>query len=468
MPAPRLSSSAVDRSNTSTWQPRSRRTSAAVNPPSEPPTTATRGHSLTGTPRGRPCPPASRALVGGARQRLGLPEGGDAVDAALEQHPPLVHGRVAQPIGRLGAGVLGPRLVDGLGGPVPLDRVVLMDLPLDGGFDADPVVGVLRVHQQHGHLRVAADPLGLAAVLGQVEQNLVPGVVEPDRRQPGASIPAHHRDHGRHRLVEQLPVHRVQVLKGRLLLPRPDRELVFLHSLGDVEDLGDLEGHGTLPSRQSSNSTVTNRSLVSPAFSRSWTIGSAREGSEYWVSPTWYRRTLRVPSGDRCRPVPPSTTVQKYRRVWAWNGPRSPGARLTSQTLIRSFWNHNRVPTSRLPTATASSSWNSAGSKVSSSVTSAMTQTLIQARCARRTVVDRDHLAVLPPDGPHPVAHLAPAGIQGEAPQQRRGPPPQHSLGRHPLTVGGVGQVARSRGLGRHIGGLTASPTLVAAGEVDS
>ena len=54
---------------------------------------------------------------------------------------------------------------------------------------------------------------------------------------------------------------------------------------------------------------------------------------------------------------------------------------------------------------------------------------------------------MLPPDGPHPVAHLAPAGIQGEAPQQRRGPPPQHSLGRQALTAGGLGQVARGRGL---------------------
>src|SRR5215212_11584154 len=88
-------------------------------------------------------------------------------------------------------------------------------------------------------------------------------------------------------------------------------------------------------------------------------------------------------------------------------------------------------------------------------------QTLIQARGARRTVVDRDHLAVLPPDGPHSVAHLAPAGIQDEVPQQCRGPPPPHSLGHQALTVSGVAEVARGRGLGRHIRGLTASPTLV-------
>jgi hypothetical protein len=42
-------------------------------------------------------------------------------------------------------------------------------------------------------------------------------------------------------------------------------------------------------------------------------------------------------------------------------------------------------------------------------------ETLIQARCARRTVVDQDHLTVPPPGGPHPVTHLAPTGIQGEA-----------------------------------------------------
>jgi hypothetical protein len=36
-------------------------------------------------------------------------------------------------------------------------------------------------------------------------------------------------------------------------------------------------------------------------------------------------------------------------------------------------------------------------------------------------VVDWDHPTVLPPDGPHPVAHLAPAGIQGEVPQRSTG-----------------------------------------------
>jgi hypothetical protein len=54
MPAPRLSSSAVDRPNTSTAQPRSPRTSAAVIPPSEPPTTPTRGQLLTSGGQGWP------------------------------------------------------------------------------------------------------------------------------------------------------------------------------------------------------------------------------------------------------------------------------------------------------------------------------------------------------------------------------------------------------------------------------
>src|SRR5919109_2627362 len=111
MPTPRLSSSAVDRSNTSTSQPRSRRTSAAVSPPSDPPTTATRGQL-----------PA----------RLWPAEDGDTVDAALEQHAPLVEGGVAEAVGRVGADVLGPGLVDGLGRPVPLGGGVLVDLPLGG------------------------------------------------------------------------------------------------------------------------------------------------------------------------------------------------------------------------------------------------------------------------------------------------------------------------------------------------
>src|SRR5262245_44431102 len=118
MPAPRLSSSAVDRSNTSTSQPRSRRTSAAVSPPSEPPTTPTRGQPLTG-PLDAARPFGSRTRPYGAYRPLGLAEDGDAVHTALEQHPPLVHGRVAEAVGRLSAGVLGPRLVNGLGGPVP-------------------------------------------------------------------------------------------------------------------------------------------------------------------------------------------------------------------------------------------------------------------------------------------------------------------------------------------------------------
>jgi len=38
----------------------------------------------------------------------------------------------------------------------------------------------------------------------------------------------------------------------------------------------------------------------------------------------------------------------------------------------------------------------------------------------------------------------------GWSPQQPRGPPPPHGLGRQALTVSGVAEVARSRGLGRH------------------
>src|SRR4029453_6758539 len=55
-----------------------------------------------------PSPYGSRAPTARERDgRLGLPEDGDAIDAALEQPPPLIHGRVAEAVGRLGAGVLG-------------------------------------------------------------------------------------------------------------------------------------------------------------------------------------------------------------------------------------------------------------------------------------------------------------------------------------------------------------------------
>jgi hypothetical protein len=62
--------------------------------------------------------------------------------------------------------------------------------------------------------------------------------------------------------------------------------------------------------------------MVSPAFSRSWSITSLGECTEKCDSPSAYRRTFKVPSADRCRPTPGSTHVQKYER--AWNGQRVP------------------------------------------------------------------------------------------------------------------------------------------------
>src|SRR5215468_10435634 len=77
-------------------------------------------------------------------------------------------------------------------------------------------------------------------------------------------------------------------------------------------------------------------------------------------------RVIIVPSAVRWRPVPPSTTVQKYRRVCAWNGPRSPGCSRTSQTRMLSFSSHSLVPTSRLRGAASSSAAYSARSNVPS------------------------------------------------------------------------------------------------------
>src|SRR3954447_11682456 len=142
MPAPRASSADDERSKTVTSQPASRRTSAAVSPPREPPTTATVGMPLIGTA----CPAAARS---------GPAEGRDRVDLQLEQHPALVEGGVAQGV-LVAAGVLLEDLVQLGGDPRALLRVVLGDLPDDRRLHAEPVVGVGRVHQAEGGLRVLA------------------------------------------------------------------------------------------------------------------------------------------------------------------------------------------------------------------------------------------------------------------------------------------------------------------------
>src|SRR3954451_4311248 len=180
MPAPRASSADDDRSNTVTSQPASRSTSAAVSPPREPPTTATAGMSLT--------PTASLAAA-----RSGPAEGRDRVDLQLEQHPTLVERWVAQRV-LVAAGVLLEDLVQLRGDPRALHRVVLGDLPDDGRLDAEPVIGVGRVHQAEGGLRVLAQPVDLLPVRGQVEQHRVALVVEPDRGQVGPAGVADDRD----------------------------------------------------------------------------------------------------------------------------------------------------------------------------------------------------------------------------------------------------------------------------------
>src|SRR4249920_130001 len=90
MPAPRACSAADERSKTVTSHPASRSTSAAVSPPTDPPVTTTRGIIAYGLP--------STALpsTGG---RTWPPD-----HLELEQHPALVHRRVAQRVGRLVAG----------------------------------------------------------------------------------------------------------------------------------------------------------------------------------------------------------------------------------------------------------------------------------------------------------------------------------------------------------------------------
>src|SRR3954453_14204581 len=117
MPAPRASSVAVERSWTVTPQPASRRSRAAVSPPSEPPTTATSGMVMCES--GRPS------------RRSGLAERGDRVDLELEQHPALLERRVPERV-LVTAGVLLEDVVELLGDPSALVRVVLGDLARDG------------------------------------------------------------------------------------------------------------------------------------------------------------------------------------------------------------------------------------------------------------------------------------------------------------------------------------------------
>src|SRR5437764_7768574 len=130
MPAPRACRADEDRSKNLTSHPVSRSTSAAVRPPSEPPTTMTRGMAGTG------CDPSRSG-----RARLWPAEGRDPHDLHLEQHPPLIDRGIAQPVGRVVLRVLDPDLVKLVGDALPLHRVVLGDLPLHLGLDAQPVIG---------------------------------------------------------------------------------------------------------------------------------------------------------------------------------------------------------------------------------------------------------------------------------------------------------------------------------------
>src|SRR3954466_9495473 len=118
----------------------SRRTRAAVSPPRDPPTTATVGMPATRAPLDGQGPPGS-----------GPAERGHRVDLQLEEHTALVEGRVAQAVD-VAAGVLLEDLVQLCVHPLALPRVLLRDLADDGRLDAEPVVGVLRVHQEEGRM----------------------------------------------------------------------------------------------------------------------------------------------------------------------------------------------------------------------------------------------------------------------------------------------------------------------------
>src|SRR3954463_1492789 len=182
MPAPRSSSSAGDRSNTVTSCPASASRHAAFKPPSDPPTTAI------------------------STVRSGLTERGDLVDRALEQHAALVDRWITQPVGTGLLRVLRPDLVDVRGDPRAFDGIVLGDLARDRVLDADPVIRIGRVDQKARQPRVLPDPAGLGAMGGAVHQDHVGLVVEPHRREVGATARADDAEHLSDRIVQQLLV----------------------------------------------------------------------------------------------------------------------------------------------------------------------------------------------------------------------------------------------------------------------
>jgi len=127
--------------------------------------------------------------------------------------------------------------------PLALGRVVFGDLPLHHGLDADPVVGVIGVHQQEGRVGGLAQPVHLLAVRGQVEQDRVAFVVEPHRGQVGLVRPAHHGHDRGHRLVQQPLEARLQVGQARHRLAVADRELARLSALRHVLELRHGNAH---------------------------------------------------------------------------------------------------------------------------------------------------------------------------------------------------------------------------------
>src|SRR6478672_1268597 len=227
MPAPRSSSSAGDRSNTVTRWPASASRHAAVNPPSEPPTTAM---STLGSQRG------SR-----------LTEGGDLVDRALEQHAAFVDRRISQPVGAGLLCVLRPDLVEVRGDPWSFDRIVLGDLTRDGVLDADPVVGIGRVDKKARQPRVGAYPTRLGAMRGAVDQDEIAFVVEPHRSEVGSTTGADDAEHLRDRIVQQLLVRGLEVGERADRGAIADRELPSLRAGRHVAELGNFDAQGRTP-----------------------------------------------------------------------------------------------------------------------------------------------------------------------------------------------------------------------------
>src|SRR5204863_2552570 len=171
----------------------------------------------------------------------GFAEGGDAVDPADEQHALFVDRRIAQAVGRGLAGVLRPDLVELLRHALST-RLRFALLGFHRALDLDPVVRIVRIHDQQRQLRALPDPFALRAVGSGVDQDLFGLVVEPHRREADATVRPDQSESDRDGPVAQRIVDRIELRQAPDRRALSDGELSRLQSVGDVLELRDGDG----------------------------------------------------------------------------------------------------------------------------------------------------------------------------------------------------------------------------------